>query len=90
MQPSTAREDSRALGHGPLIDHNPHGGEKSAFDPAAALRYNERTVAERMNARLKDAFGGHPIGVRGHAKVMSPLMFGLSALTVDQLMRLLL
>jgi hypothetical protein len=53
------------------------------------VRYNERTVAERMNARLKDEFGGKHIWVKGHAKVMSHLMFGLLVLTVDQLMRLL-
>jgi hypothetical protein len=83
------REDSRGLGHIPLIDHNPRGGEKLEFDPAEAVRYNERTVAERMNARLKDEFGGNHIWVKGNAKVMSHLMFGLLVLTADQLMRLL-
>lgn len=83
------REDSRNLGHIPLIDHNPRGGEKIEFDPASAVRYNERTVAERMNARLKDEFGGKNVWVKGHAKVMSHLMFGILALTADQLMRLL-
>ena len=63
------------------------GGEKIEFDPAAAVRYNERTVAERMNARLKDEFGGHHVWVKGNTKVMSHLMFGLRVLTVDQLMR---
>ncbi len=53
------------------------------------MRYNERTVAERMNARLKDEFGGNHIWVKGNTKVMSHLMFGLLVLTVDQLMRLL-
>lgn len=83
------REDSRNLGHIPLIDHNPRGGEKIEFDPASAVRYNERTVAERMNARLKDEFGGKNVWVKGHAKVMSHLIFGILALTADQLMRLL-
>ena len=27
------------------------------FEPPGAMRYRERTVAERMNARLKDEFG---------------------------------
>jgi hypothetical protein len=49
-----------------------------------------RPQAERSNARLKDEFGGNDIWVRGHAKVMSHLMFGLLVLTADQLMRLLL
>lgn len=54
-----------------------------------AQRYKERSQAERTNARLKDEFGGKQVGVRGHAKVMSHLMFGLLVLTADQLMRLL-
>jgi hypothetical protein len=68
------REDSRALGHVPLIDHNPRGGEKIEFDPAESVRYNERTVTERMNACLKDEFGGNNVRVKGNAKVMSHLM----------------
>ena len=83
------RAHCKDLGHVPLIDHNPRGGEKIEFDPAEAMRYNERTVAERMNARLKDEFGGNHIWVKGNTKVMSHLMFGLLVLTVDQLMRLL-
>ena len=82
------REHSRSLGHVPLIDHNPRGGQKIEFDPAAAARYNERTAAERSNARLKDEFGGNAIWVKGHTKVMGHLMFGVLALSADQLMRL--
>lgn len=82
-------EHSRSLGHVPLIDHNPRGGEKEEFDPADAIRYNERSVAERSNARLKDEFGGNNVRVQGYAKVMGHLMFGILALSVDQLMRLL-
>jgi hypothetical protein len=81
-------EHSRSLGHVPLIDHNPRGGQKEAFDPADAIRYRERTQAERTNARLKDEFGGRNIRVRGPDKVMSHLMFGMLVLTADQLMRL--
>lgn len=80
--------DSRSLGHVPLIDHNPRSGEKEFFEPADAVRYRERSVAERTNARLKDEFGGRVIMVKGHAKVMCHLMFGLLALSADQLMRL--
>ena len=62
-----------------------------------AIDARERPVAERMppgiplriNARLKDEFGGNPIWVKGNTRVMSHLMFGLLVLTVDQLMRLL-
>lgn len=83
------RDHSRSLGHVPLINHNPRGGEKIEFTPSEAQRYKERSQAERTNARLKDDFGGRNIRVRGHAKVMSHLMFGMLALTADQLLRLL-
>ena len=83
------RAHCKDLGHVPLIDHNPRGGEKLEFDPAESVRYHERTVAERMNARLKDEFGGNQVWVKGHTKVMSHLMFGVLVLSVDQLMRLL-
>ena len=82
------REHSRNLGHVPLIDHNPRRGEKIEFAPAEAIRYNERTAAERCNARLKDEFGGNTIMVKGCTKVMSHLMFGVLTLSADQLMRL--
>lgn len=78
----------RSLNHVPLIDHNPRGGQKEAFEPADAIRYNERTVAERSNARLKDEFGANHLMVKGASKVMGHLMFGVLALSADQLMRL--
>ena len=43
---------------------------------------------ERVNGRLKDDFGGRQVRVRGHAKVLCHLMFGILALTVAQLVRL--
>lgn len=86
---SVLREHSRSLGHVPLIDHNPRRGEKIEFTPSEAQRYKERTQAERTNARLKDDFGGRDVRVKGHAKVMSHLMFGILALTADQIQRLL-
>lgn len=45
-------------------------------------------MIERVNGRLEDEFGGRMIPVRGAAKVMVHLMFGVPALTVDQLLRL--
>lgn len=82
------RDHCRSLGHVPLIDHNPRGGEKIEFAPAEAVRYDERTGAERCNARLKDEFGGKTLMVKGGTKVMGHLMFGILALSADQLMRL--
>lgn len=78
----------RSLNHVPMIDHNPRGGCKEHFEPADAVRYNERTVAERTNARIKDEFGGNNLRVKGATKAMSHLMFGVLALSADQLMRL--
>ena len=75
-------------GHVPLIDSNPRRGEKIGFSPHEAERYKERTSVERANARLKDEFGGRFVRVRGHAKVLAHLMFGVLVLTVDQLTRL--
>lgn len=51
-------------------------------------RYKERTAVERVNARLKDEFGGRHIRVRGATKVFAHLAFGLVVLTVDQLLKL--
>jgi hypothetical protein len=81
------RDYSRSLGHVPLVDYNPRRGEKIPFAPHEAVRYKERSTVERANARIKDEFGGRSIYVRGPVKVMAHLMFGIVALTVDQLMR---
>lgn len=83
------KEHSRALGHVPLIDcHIRRGGEKQEFAPHEAQRYKERSTVERVYARLKEEFGGRMVRVRGPAKVMTSLMFGIIALTADQILRL--
>src|SRR5271170_7994884 len=56
---------------------------------AEEVRYNERSAAERVNGGLKDDFGGRYVRVRGHAKVFCHLMFGVLALAITQLMRLI-
>lgn len=71
----------------PLIDHNPRNGQKIEFAPHQALRFKQRSTVERVNGRLKDDFGAHRVNVRGHLKVMAYLMFGVLALTADQLLR---
>lgn len=81
------RAHSESLGHVPLIDHNPRSGEKIEFAPHQAQRFKERSTVERVNARLKDDFGAHRVNVRGPAKVMTHLMFGVLVLTADQLLR---
>lgn len=83
------REEIRAAGRVPLIDHNPRQGEKREFAPHEAQRYKTRSGAERCNARLKDEFGARHVQVRGAAKVMCHLMLGVVALCADQFTRLL-
>ena len=98
------REYSKSTGHVAIIDPNPRRdtARKEAllqdakaqrtinYCDAEKVRYDERTTVERVNARLKDDFGGRHVRVRGHAKVYAHLMFGILALTVEQLQRLIL
>ena len=89
-------QQSRILGHVPIIDPHPRRRQASPFSSSAAPqmswaqqeRYKERTMSERVNARLKDEFGGRNVRVRGPLKVMAHLMFGILALTADQILRL--
>jgi len=73
------------LGHVPIIDPNPRGGEKIPLAPAEARRFRERSASERMNSLLKERYGGRWVRVRGASKVMCHLMFGLVALTASAL-----
>lgn len=92
---------SLALEHVAIIDPNPRRGgkaeaereakakRKAGYKPAEDVRYNERSSAERVNGAAKDSFGARHVRVRGHDKVFCHLMFGILALTVEQLMRLM-
>ena len=92
---------SKTLGHVPLIDRNFRGQREAKTecaeevarmkliglpDPDDAL-YDFRTMVERVNARLKDEFGGRFVRVRGAVKVKCHLMFGILVLAVDQIFR---
>ena len=79
------RAFSRQLGHVPIIDPNPRRGEKAPMDLAQAQRFKQRGAAERVNRLLKERYGGRWVRVRGPAKVMAHLMFGLIALTATAL-----
>lgn len=95
------KEHSKSLGHIPIIDSNPRGNIKLKeelkaekqrlnfinFEMPKERRYKERSNVERVNGRLKDEFGGKMVRVRGNAKIMAHLMFGIIALTADQLIR---
>ncbi len=89
-------------GHVPIIDVNPRRDtelkERLAMearaqsaaghvDPAR-VRYRQRSSVERVNSALKDSHGGRHVRVRGPAKVMCHMMFGVLVLTVDQILRL--
>ena len=79
---------SRGLGHVPIIDRQKStGAEAPVMAPHEQVRFRERTTVERVNSALKEGFGGRYVRVRGHAKVMAHLMFGVLALTVDRLLR---
>lgn len=45
-------------------------------------------MVERVYSRLKDEFGARSVRLRGASKIMAHLMFGVLALTVDQLLPL--
>ena len=81
----------KALGHVPIIDHNPgRGAKKRKMEPPVKARYAERSSVERVNSYLKDSHGGRNVRVKGHSKVMAHLMFGVIAITANQLFNLLL
>ena len=96
------RAHSEALGHVPIIAVNPRSNAALKRElqqeakakrtlgqvDATEVRYRERSTVERVNGRLKDEFGARQVRVRGHSKVLCHLMFGVLALTVDQLLRL--
>ncbi|MGO9773918.1 MAG: hypothetical protein ACLPSW_31090 [Roseiarcus sp.] len=93
---------SMALGHVPLIDRNFRAQHEAKTECAAEVArmkfislpdpddalYDFRTMVERINGRLKDEFGGRSVRVRGAVKVKRYVMFGILALTVDQIFRI--
>jgi len=93
-------DNSRALGHAPIIEANPRRGGKAealaearakrraGYELAEDVRYNQRSSAERVNGNLKDNCGGAHVRVRGAPKVFCHLMFGILVVTVEQMMRL--
>ena len=80
------REHSKKLGHVPLIPRRKNEAPEP-MEPHQQDRFKERTSVERVFSRLKDEFGGRYVRVRGAAKVMAHLMFGVLAMTADQILR---
>ena len=100
MRPRSGR--SRALGHVPIIDVNPRRDaclkeELAEEDKRRALvglappRISATRAQRRrtVNANLKDNHGGRTVQVRGPAKVICHLMFGILVITVSQIIRLI-
>lgn len=58
-------------------------GDWIPLDPAQRKRFAQRSSSERFNSRLKDHFGGRTVRVRGAAKVMCHLMFGVIAIAAS-------
>jgi hypothetical protein len=83
------REKCKQLKHEALIQppERPNSKESAVWTDEQKERFKIRTIVEQQNGRLKDEFGGRIIYVRGATKVMAHLMFGIVALTVDQIMR---
>jgi hypothetical protein len=71
---------SRGLGHVPIIEPVQRG-DWVPLDEAQRQRFGQRSASERVNGRLKEFFGGWTVRVRGAAKVMAHLMFGILAIT---------
>jgi hypothetical protein len=94
-------DHSKALGHAPIIDRNFRLEHEAKAEWAREIGrmklihmpdpddviFDFRTMAERVNARLKDEFGARFVRVRGAIKVKCQLMFGVVALAVDQIPR---
>jgi len=94
-------ERSRALGHEPIVDRNFRADIEAKAEWGREVErmklihmpdcddriYDLRTMVERVNARLKDEFGGRFLRVRGALKAKCHLMFGIVALAVDQIIR---
>lgn len=84
-----------------IIDKNPRtksGAEAKKLEekarniiniiPPEVERYKQRSSAERTNSYIKDWAGGKNIFVKGHAKVMTHLMFGVLCYSALQIFKL--
>ncbi len=90
---NAVRQHSQTLGHAAVIDPNYRADHALAQQRAAEVErcgfinmsdcddviYAFRTMVERNNSRLKDAFGGRFVRIRGAVKVKCHLMFGILA-----------
>ncbi len=101
---AAAIEDySRRLGHRPILvgGSDRHAPGRRAEQRAERTRLRRlgfetvetrlaalRSAAERIAGHLNEAFGAATVRVRGHAKVLCHIGFGIIALTAENLLRL--
>ena len=78
------RQYAHSLNQVPSIEPKQRG-QWVPLDPAQRRRFGERSASERVNSLLKDYYGGRTVRVRGAAKVMCHLMFGLIVITAVNL-----
>jgi hypothetical protein len=83
------RAHSVKMGSVPVIQKRDYRDAGSVpMEPDRARHYNARSGVERSNSDLKDNHGGRTLRVRGAAKVMTHLMFGILVMSAEALIRL--
>jgi hypothetical protein len=83
------RAHSVKMGSIPIIEKRDYRSPESIpMEPDRARHYNARGGVERNNSDLKDNHGGRSLRVRGAAKVMTHLMFGILVMSAEALIRL--
>jgi hypothetical protein len=82
------REHSVKVGSVPIIEKRDYRSPESIkMERDRAQHYNARSAVERSNSDLKDNHGGRMLRVRGAAKVMTHLMFGILVMSAEALIR---
>ena len=83
------RAHSVKMGSIPIIEKRDYRSpEAIPMEPDRARHYNARSGVERNNSDLKDNHGGRSVRVKGAAKVMTHLMFGILVMSAEALIRL--
>jgi Transposase DDE domain/Transposase domain (DUF772) len=79
---------SAKMGSIPIIQKRDYRTAESVpMEPDRARHYNARSSVERSNSDLKDNHGGRTLRVRGAAKVLTHLMFGILVMSAEALLR---
>lgn len=73
-----------------IAPKKPKGGEIIPLDPAKKERFKNRTVVERVNARVKDDLAGSGFRYRGFLKVGTHLGISILVLAAEQIARYLI